>query len=160
MAFATASYQSVRVWSLTKKQELLRIVVPNFSAAAVVFSQDGQSILTAWNDGVIRSFTPLTGKLKFAICNAHSNGCSALAISSCDRFLVSGGCEGQIRIWRINAVQQKLISVLKEHTAPIASLQFNRFDREIVSSSSDGTCIIWDVVYVILRFSLKTIQKA
>lgn len=72
--FATASYQSVRVWSLMKKQELLRIVVPNFSAAAVVFSFDGQNIITAWNDGVIRAFTPLTGKLIYAISNAHNKG--------------------------------------------------------------------------------------
>lgn len=72
--FATASYQSVRVWSLMKKQELLRIVVPNFSAAAVVFSFDGQSIITAWNDGVIRAFTPLTGQLIYTISNAHNKG--------------------------------------------------------------------------------------
>lgn len=72
-------------------------------------------------------------------------GCSALTISNCDNLLVSGGNEGQIRIWRIEASQQNLITVLKEHTAPIASLQFNCFDREIVSSSSDGTCIIWDI---------------
>lgn len=57
-----------------KKQELLRIVVPNFSATAVVFSFDGQSIITAWDDGVIRAFTPLTGKLIYDISNAHNKG--------------------------------------------------------------------------------------
>lgn len=72
--FATASYQSVRVWSLKQKHELLRIVVPNFSAAAVVFSFNGLSIITAWNDGAIRAFTPLTGKLIYAIPNAHNKG--------------------------------------------------------------------------------------
>lgn len=72
--FATASYQSVRVWSLTKKQELLRIIVPNFTATAVMFAYDGQSILTAWDDGVIRAFTPITGKLIYAISNAHNKG--------------------------------------------------------------------------------------
>lgn len=72
--FATASYQSVRVWSLMKKQELLRIVVPNFSAATVIFSYDGQSIITAWDDGVIRAFTPLTGNLIYTISNAHNKG--------------------------------------------------------------------------------------
>lgn len=61
LVFATASYQSIRIWSVSKKQELLRIMVPNFSAAALVFSYDGKSIVSAWNDGVIRAFTPLTG---------------------------------------------------------------------------------------------------
>lgn len=64
----------MRVWSLTKKQELLRIIVPNFTATAVLFANDGQSILTAWDDGVIRAFTPLTGKLIYAIPNAHNKG--------------------------------------------------------------------------------------
>lgn len=72
-------------------------------------------------------------------------GCSALTISGCNSLLVSGGIEGQIRVWKINSNQQSLSAVLKEHTAPVASLQFNCFDREIVSSSSDGTCIIWDI---------------
>lgn len=74
LVFATASYQSIRVWSTTKKQELLRIMVPNFSAAAIIFSYDGKSIISAWNDGVIRAFTPLTGKLIYAIPNAHNKG--------------------------------------------------------------------------------------
>lgn len=74
LVFATASHQSVRIWSSTKRQELLRIMVPNFSAAAIVFSYDGKSIISAWNDGIIRSFTPLTGRLQYAIMNAHNKG--------------------------------------------------------------------------------------
>lgn len=145
LVFATASYESVRIWSLTKRQELLRIRVPNFSAAAIVFSYDGKSIVSVWNDGVIRAFTPLTGKLIYAIPNAHNKGCSAVTISKCGETLVTGGCEGQIRVWKIEAIRQSLIGVLKEHTASIGSVHFNKFDTEVVSSSSDGTCIIWDI---------------
>lgn len=49
-------------------------MVPNFSAAAVVFSYDGKVIITAWNDGIIRAFTPLTGQLQYAILSAHNKG--------------------------------------------------------------------------------------
>lgn len=121
-------------------------MVPNFSAAALVFSYDGKSIVSAWNDGVIRAFTPLTGSLIYAIPNAHNKGCSALTISSCNKFLVSGGVEGQVRVWKIEAIRQSLVGVLKEHTASIGSVCFNKFNTEVVSSSSDGTCIIWDIV--------------
>lgn len=127
-------------------QELLRIMVPNFSAAAVLFSPDGKTIISAWNDGVIRGFTPLTGKLIYSIPNAHNKGCSALTISSNGRVLVSGGCEGQVRVWKIESHKQSLIGVLKEHVGPVTSVHFNRFDSEVVSSSTDGTCIIWDVM--------------
>lgn len=145
VVFATASHQTIRIWSTTKMQELLRIMVPNFTAAAVIFSRDGKSIISGWNDGIIRAFTPLTGKLIYSIANAHNKGCSALSISSNGRILVSGGCEGQIRIWKIESHIQSLIGVLKEHVGPIATVDFNNFDNEIVSSSTDGTCIIWDI---------------
>lgn len=143
--FATASHQSVRVWSTTKKQELLRISVPNVTAAAITFTSDGKSIVSAWNDGVIRAFTPLTGKLIYHIPNAHNKGCSALAVSHCNRYLVSGGIEGQVRLWQIEPTRQSLIGVLKEHRGTIGSVDFNVFNTEVVSSSSDGTCIIWDI---------------
>lgn len=145
LVFATASYESIRVWSVTKFQELLRIVVPNFQAASVIFSRDGKSIVSAWNDGVIRAFTPLTGKLIYAIPNAHNKGCSAVAMTSNCKILVSGGLEGQVRVWRIAPCNQSLIGVLKEHYAPIASVDINAYDTEIVSASSDGSCIIWDL---------------
>lgn len=66
-------------------------------------------------------------------------------MSKCDKILVSGGNEGQIRLWNIEPIRQSLITVLKQHKAPITSLQFNHNNEEIVSAAGDGTCIIWDV---------------
>lgn len=91
--------------------------------------------------------------VEFPVQNSECNfvwftGCTALTISRNNSLLVSGGCEGQIRFWKIDPIRQSLLTVLKEHTAPIASLHFNCFDREIVSASGDGTCIIWDIAWV------------
>lgn len=77
--------------------------------------------------------------------NVFISGCSALSIARGDQVLVSGGCEGQIRVWNIETNKQSLVTVLKDHTAPIASLQFSSTDKELVSASNDGTCIIWDI---------------
>jgi cilia- and flagella-associated protein 52 len=143
--FATASFESIRIWSSTRKLELLRIVVPNFESRSVTFSRDGKSIVSAWNDGIIRAFTPLTGKLMYAIPNAHNKGCTAVALTSNGKFLVSGGVEGQVRIWRIDPYKQTLVGVLKEHFGPINTLEINKDDNECISASSDGSCIIWDI---------------
>lgn len=127
-------------------QELLRIVVPNFASSSIVFSRDGKSIISAWNDGVIRAFTPLTGKLIYAIPNAHNKGCSSVAVTSNGKFLVSGGIEGQVRVWKIEPYMQSMIGVLKEHYGPIESVHINSFDTEVVSASRDGSCVIWDLI--------------
>lgn len=161
--FATASYESIRIWSSTKKVELLRIIVPNYESKSVTFSRDGKSIVSAWNDGIIRAFTPLTGKLMYAIPNAHNKGCTAVALTSNGKTLVSGGIEGQVRVWKIKIEKQSLVGVLKEHFGPISSIEINKYDTEVISASSgkntlegevslvyklfllDGSCIIWDL---------------
>lgn len=152
--FATASYETIRIWSSTRKIELLRIVVPNFESKSVTFSRDGKSIVSAWNDGIIRAFTPLTGRLMYAIPNAHNKGCTAVALTSNAKTLVSGGVEGQVRVWKIEPEKQSLIGVLKEHFGPIATIEINKFDTEVISASSDGSCIIWDL----LRLSRKHVS--
>ncbi|XP_058832264.1 cilia- and flagella-associated protein 52-like [Topomyia yanbarensis] len=146
LVFATSSHESIRIWSTSRMQELLRIVVPNFASSSIVFARDGKSIISAWNDGVIRAFTPLTGKLIYAIPNAHNKGCSSLAVTSNGKILVSGGIEGQVRVWKIEPFVQSMIGVLKEHYGPIESVHINNFDTEVVSASRDGSCVIWDLI--------------
>ncbi|XP_055376236.1 cilia- and flagella-associated protein 52 [Condylostylus longicornis] len=143
--FATSGYESIRIWSTARLQELLRIIVFNFTCAAIKFTTDGHSILSAWNDGVLRAFTPITGKLIWAIPNAHNKGCTAITISQNGRIMISGGVEGQVRVWKIEPFRQSLIGVLKEHSAPISTVDFNKFDTEVVSASQDGSCVIWDI---------------
>ncbi|XP_066999965.2 cilia- and flagella-associated protein 52 [Anabrus simplex] len=143
--FATSSKHDIRVWNISTSQELLRISVPNFTCSSVVFAHDGRSIVSGWNDGIIRAFTPQTGRLIYSILSAHSKGVSVLRMTSDDKMIVSGGVEGQIRIWDIKPTCQTLTKILKEHKAPITSIALSRSDTEAVSACTDGTCIIWDL---------------
>ncbi|XP_075161286.1 cilia- and flagella-associated protein 52 isoform X2 [Haematobia irritans] len=143
--FATAGYETIRIWSTKRMQELLRIMVYNFQCADLEFTKDGSSLVSVWNDGVIRAFTPISGRLIYAIPNAHNKGCSALAVSSSGRIIVTGGIEGQVRVWKIEPYRQSLLGVLKDHSGPITSLDFNKTDTEVISASCDGSCVVWDV---------------
>ncbi|XP_037293640.1 cilia- and flagella-associated protein 52 [Manduca sexta] len=144
--FATAGAGDVRVWCLETCQELLRIVVPNFTCSSVLFSGDGKSIVSAWNDGCIRAFTPLTGRLIYCIYNTHNKGTSAIDMTHDGRTLISGGCEGQVRVWDIKPECQSLKKVLKEHKSPVSAIQVSPNDTEAVSAGTDGSCIIWDLI--------------
>lgn len=94
--FATCSKETIRVWNTETSQELLRITVPNFTCSGICFYYDGRGIVSSWNDGTIRGFTPQTGKLMYIIHNAHNKGVSALNITKDGRKIVSGGGEGQV----------------------------------------------------------------
>lgn len=106
---------------------------------------DGHSILTGWDDGVIRAFTPETGKLKYEIINAHNKGVTAIAPTHDSNRIISGGGDGQVRIWQIGRQTQKLVENMKEHKGRVTSIKVKSNGLECVTSSVDGTCIIWDL---------------
>jgi|Transcript_18419 WD40 repeat protein len=107
---------------------------------------DGRSILSGWNDGKIRAFLPQSGRLLYAINDAHNHGVTALApTNDCSR-IVSGGMEGEVRIWQIGMQTQIMKASLKEHRGRVADVQISQNDSQAVSASYDGSCIIWDIV--------------
>ncbi|XP_026277073.1 cilia- and flagella-associated protein 52 isoform X1 [Frankliniella occidentalis] len=147
--FATASKDDIRVWHTETCRELLRISVPNFTCSTVKFSADGKSIISGWNDGCIRSFTPQSGKLMYTIPNAHNKGVTALDLTSDGSTIVSGGGEGQVRIWKISSSLHKLSAILKDHKGPVSDIHVSSNNQQAVSASTDGSCIIWDIVRLV-----------
>lgn len=144
--FATASKNDVRVWSVDTLQELLRITVKNYTCSGVLFSYDGSQIVTSWNDGKIRTFLPESGCLLYVIHNCHNNGVSAIAMAKDCKTLLSGGGDGQVRIWRVENLNGALQAVLKEHKGPVSSIDIHHLGHEAITASTDGTCVVWDIV--------------
>jgi cilia- and flagella-associated protein 52 len=144
--FATCSVNDIRVWNSQTRQELLRIEVPGLECNCVNFMSDGKSILSGWSDGKIRAFLPQSGKLLYAIHDAHNHGVTAIQpTNNCQR-VVSGGQEGEVRVWRIGRQTQIMECSLKEHRGRVDEVRVNRNDTQAVSSSYDGSVIIWDIV--------------
>ncbi|MEE6506774.1 hypothetical protein FKM82_007846, partial [Ascaphus truei] len=144
--FATCSTSDIRVWHTTTNKELLRITVPNMSCQAIEFMRDGKSIISAWNDGTIRAFMPESGRVMYVIENAHSMGVTAIAATSDCKKIVSGGGEGQVRVWEIGKERRRLVESMKEHKSSVSCIKVKSNNRECLTASSDGTCIIWDIV--------------
>jgi WD40 repeat protein len=84
--------------------------------------RDGKSIYSGWHDGKIRAFLPQSGKLLFCINDAHINGVTAVTSTSDCAKLVSGGMNGEIRIWKINKQSQVMEASLKEHRGRVWSI--------------------------------------
>lgn len=143
--FATCSINDIRVWNSRTRAELLRIQVPNLTCLCVAFMPDGKSIVSGWDDGKIRAFRPQSGKLIYAINDAHIGGVTALACTTDGRRIISGGEGGQVRVWAVETAVQKMIASMKEHKARVNSIQINADDTECVSASSDGSCIVWSL---------------
>lgn len=106
---------------------------------------DGKSIVSGWTDGKIRAFMPQSGKLFYVINDAHNHGVSSLALTNDCQRIVSGGMEGEVRIWKIGSQTQIMEASMKEHRAKVSDIKINRSDDQAVSSSFDGSCIVWDL---------------
>ncbi|XP_023119492.2 cilia- and flagella-associated protein 52 [Amphiprion ocellaris] len=144
--FATCTEEDIRVWHIDKPIELLRITVPNITCNSLGIMADGHSIISAWNDGTIRVFAPESGRLMLIIYNAHRMGVTAIAGTRDCRRIVSGGGEGQVRVWELQHQGHRLLETMKEHRASITCIKIKSNDKECVTASSDGACIIWDIV--------------
>ncbi|KAG5329830.1 CFA52 protein, partial [Acromyrmex charruanus] len=152
--FATGSKNDVRLWLLEKQKERVRVTVANFICSSLLFARDDQMLLSAWNDGIIRAFSSHNGDLFFSIHNAHTKAISTIAITNDDTTLISGGCDGQVRIWDIKTDVQRLINILKEHRGPITSLHVSSNNEDLISSSTDGTCVVWDIIHCTRKYVL------
>jgi len=145
--FATCSKNDIRVWNSRTSKELLRVVVPNMTCNAVDFMRDGKTIVSAWDDGKIRGYKPESGKLKFTIHDAHNNGVTAIATTSDSKKIISGGGEGQVRVWLVglSGDAYRMEVAMKEHKGTVTCINVKSNDTQCVTSSTDGTCIIWDL---------------
>jgi WD40 repeat protein len=143
--FVTASKTDVRLWNAHSRTELLRIQVPTLSCLAVAVTPDGAAIITGWDDGKIRAFTPETGRLKYIISDAHAEAVTALAVTSDSARIVSGGKDGRVRVWNVAGRTQVMEMGFKEHKKTVTALTLTHHDEECISASEDGSCIVWNL---------------
>ncbi|CUG89220.1 WD40 repeat-containing protein, putative [Bodo saltans] len=165
--FATCSANEIRVWNTKTSAELLRIQVGNLECNSIVFTKDGRSIVSGWSDGKVRAFGPQSGKLIYAINDAHKlqgmkrisgshAGVTAVCVDNSNQRIITGGADSQVRVWRISGQAFTMEASMKEHKATINAISINSSDTECVSASDDGSCIVWDLK----RFMRRNIMYA
>eukprot|EP00966_Prymnesium_polylepis_P184678 4280275-Prymnesium_polylepis.1 len=66
--------------------------------------------------------------------NCHRGGVSSLALSNNPKFLVSGGEEGEVRVWEIRT--REMFLHLKQHTGTVTSLQLFSDDTQVCAPPS------------------------
>lgn len=147
--FITCSAADIRVWNAPLRQELLRIQVPNLDCSCVDITRSGATIVSGWTDGKVRAFFPESGRLKFVINDAHAEAVTALALANDDEHrppwrLVTGGDDGRLRVWNVTPSHQAMVQSLKEHRGAVLSIKVSSDNKQCVSASADGSCIVWD----------------
>jgi WD40 repeat protein len=109
--------------------------------ACIAFSLD--AVVSGWEDGRVRAHHPVTGELLWTIDDAHRDGVTACTLSSNERFVMTGGAQGEVRIWEMRT--RELVTHLKEHTSRVTSLALFDDDAHALSCSRDRSFLCWDL---------------
>jgi len=73
----------------------------------------------------------------------HNDSIFSIAISSDNKFIISGSYDKTIKIWDVQTGE--CLKILKGHNGRIESIAISSDNKFIVSGSGDGTIKIWDV---------------
>lgn len=81
------------------------------------------------------------------ITKAHETDINVISWNRNDPFIVSGGDDGQLKIWDLRQFKsEKPIATFKHHTAPITSVEWHPSESTIfAASASDDKLTLWDL---------------
>ncbi|TYZ66415.1 hypothetical protein PybrP1_001311 [[Pythium] brassicae (nom. inval.)] len=141
--FATASRDcTIRVWDASDYSIVAKSFVSSAgSPTCLQYSLD--VLLSGWTDGSVRCHSADSGEHVWSIDNAHTGGVTALVLSHNQRFIVSAGVGGDVRVWDIR--KRDLVSHLKEHSMAVTSLALYEDDLHVLSCSRDRSILCWDL---------------
>lgn len=84
-----------------------------------------------------------TGNNLWFIERCHPEGITAIRLSHNMRFLLSGGMNGEVRLWELRS--RELISHMKEHTQRITDIVIFPDDTAAMTASRDRCIMHWDL---------------
>lgn len=144
--FATSAGAEIRIWHSDTAKELTRIKVKPKTAQCLClnFMSSGEILLSGWDDGKIRAHHRESGELVFMASNAHDK-VTAIRSTSDSKTVISGGSEGNVRVWSITRNIIVLEASMKEHRSTVNAILTLRRDSVAVTASDDGSCVVWDI---------------
>ena len=74
----------------------------------------------------------------------QDGGTSTIEFSPDGRMFATGGFDGGVRLWDVQAHSQ-IGSVLTGHTQPVTDVEFSPDGTEVASASADNTIRVWSV---------------
>ncbi|KAI3821785.1 hypothetical protein L1987_09357 [Smallanthus sonchifolius] len=140
-----ASYAIVKPSTMFQKMENLKKLRGHRNAVyCATFDRLGRYVITGSDDRLVKIWSMETAYC-LASCRGHEGDITDLAVSANNTFVASASNDCIIRVWRI--ADGLPVSVLRGHTGAVTAIAFSpRLGSvyQLLSSSDDGSCRIWD----------------
>ncbi|KAL2580538.1 hypothetical protein AAZV13_15G131300 [Glycine max] len=130
-----------------KMQNIKRLRGHRNAVYCAIFDRAGRYVITGSDDRLVKIWSMETAYC-LASCRGHDGDITDLAVSSNNALVASSSNDCVIRVWRLP--DGLPISVLRGHTGAVTAIAFSPRPNavyQLLSSSDDGTCRIWDARY-------------
>ncbi|CAM8993134.1 unnamed protein product [Rhodiola kirilowii] len=125
-----------------KMQNIKRLRGHRNAVYCAIFDHSGRYVITGSDDRLVKIWSMDTAYC-IASCRGHEGDITDLAVSPNNALVASSSNDCIIRVWRLPDGMP--VSVLKGHTGVVTAITFSpRSPYQLLSSSDDGTCRIWD----------------
>ncbi|KAF8387745.1 hypothetical protein HHK36_026399 [Tetracentron sinense] len=127
-----------------KMQNIKKLRGHRDAVYCATFDRSGRYVITGSDDRLVKIWSMETA-LCLASCRGHEGDITDLAVSSNNALVASSSNDFIIRVWRLP--DGLPISVLRGHTGAVTAIAFSPRPSslyQLLSSSDDGTCRIWD----------------
>uniref|UniRef100_A0A166CCV4 Uncharacterized protein n=1 Tax=Daucus carota subsp. sativus TaxID=79200 RepID=A0A166CCV4_DAUCS len=127
-----------------KMQNIKKLRGHRNAVYCAIFDRTGRYVITGSDDRLVKIWSMETG-LSLVSCRGHEGDITDLAVSSNNALVASASNDFIIRVWRLP--DGLPISVLRGHTAAVTAIAFSPRPNsvyQLLSSSDDGSCRIWD----------------
>ncbi|KAK2394819.1 WD40 domain-containing protein [Trifolium repens] len=127
-----------------KMQNIKRVRGHRNAVYCAILDRSGRYVITGSDDRLVKIWSMETA-YSLASCRGHDGDITDLAVSSNNAAVASSSNDCIIRVWRLP--DGLPISVLRGHTGAVTAIAFSPRPNavyQLLSSSDDGTCRIWD----------------
>jgi WD40 repeat protein len=132
---------TAKVFSV-KTGQVLHTFKQNAYLLSVAVSPNGKYVACGAEDGNLYIFNFTDGTLRGETkIFAHAQGVTALTFSKDSAFVISGGADGNIKLW--NAKTKQFFSVLEGHSDIVYDVNESPDGKNLISASEDTSIKIW-----------------
>jgi WD40 repeat protein len=139
---------TVRLWSVSKRNEIASMGDHRGPVSSVVFVDDGRFLASGSLDKTVKIWNVAGGTLRNGY--AHATAVTALGYSAADKILASGSADGTVKLFDagMNKEVNKDLGTLTGHVGPIMSVAFSLDGKTlavgVAAGEQSGQLKLWN----------------
>ncbi len=149
---AMGDFRNVMVWELQGDKPAgkpqMNVIAHEQAVRALAFTSDGQYLLSAGGDGIVRVWTVKTGKL-YRTMYGHKTQIFSAAYSPATAengyggLIVSASADGKLRLWL--AANGDFLREFQAHETSIWAAVFSPDGHTLLTAAEDGSLRLWEL---------------